>query len=386
MLAERFDRVIAVDVSPEMLESARAAVTRRERRLPASSRRPARLGRGRVADTLVCYLVLQHLPRAARRPGIPAGVRPRRSLRAAAPSSSCPCCGAGFAPACLATRATGWPCRSGVFGRDVHRQGRLPRLPADGGRARGRDSRPPACASTARDESPESPYRYAREVFLRLEHVTDVASAIVLPLYVVLLAVGGGRGLASAAASPSTCSSSAWRSTTSCMALLYDAGVRGNALEADAGLEGGVARGGRRARGDGRDPERRLPFRPRVVDWLALAFAALVCLYALLPQDLLDGRGRSARLSSTAFATGSSRSSRTSSGRSLGRYEPGSSAGSAGRCSAPGGARRRRAGRSVRGRRRVVARLGRGRLLPLRARLRLPRSRRPARQLGVQHR
>jgi O-Antigen ligase len=35
--------------------------------------------------------------------------------------------------------------------------------------------------------------------------------------------------------------------------------------------------------------ERKLPFQPRAVDWLALAFAAVVCLYALVPQDVLDG-------------------------------------------------------------------------------------------------
>ena len=49
-------------------------------------------------------------------------------------------------------------------------------------------------------------------------------------------------------------------------------------------------------------------------------------------------------------------------------------------------ARRRRARRPLRGGRRVVARLRRRRLLPLRARVRLPRPRRPAGQLGVQHR
>ncbi len=35
--------------------------------------------------------------------------------------------------------------------------------------------------------------------------------------------------------------------------------------------------------------ERRLPFRPRLIDWLALAFAAVICLYALIPPDVLDG-------------------------------------------------------------------------------------------------
>jgi len=34
---------------------------------------------------------------------------------------------------------------------------------------------------------------------------------------------------------------------------------------------------------------RRLPFRPQLVDWLALAFAGIVVLYALIPQDWLGG-------------------------------------------------------------------------------------------------
>src|SRR5207237_6485095 len=34
---------------------------------------------------------------------------------------------------------------------------------------------------------------------------------------------------------------------------------------------------------------RRLPFRPMLVDWLALAFAALVVLYAIVPQSALGG-------------------------------------------------------------------------------------------------
>jgi SAM-dependent methyltransferase len=61
-LAERFDRVLAVDVSPAMLERARAAV-------PADNVSFVTVSGDRldgvedgIADTLVCYLVLQHLP------------------------------------------------------------------------------------------------------------------------------------------------------------------------------------------------------------------------------------------------------------------------------------------------------------------------------------
>src|SRR3954452_1229328 len=64
-LAERFDRVVAVDVSPEMLALAERAVTAANVELlavPGSSLDGVEDG---VADTLVCYLVLQHLPTRA---------------------------------------------------------------------------------------------------------------------------------------------------------------------------------------------------------------------------------------------------------------------------------------------------------------------------------
>jgi hypothetical protein len=73
------------------------------------------------------------------------------------------------------------------------------------------------------------------------------------------------------------------------MALLYGGGIRGNALEAIAAWKEGillvavarVAWDAWRAR--------RLPFRPGWVDVLALAFAAIVVLYALIPQSALGG-------------------------------------------------------------------------------------------------
>jgi SAM-dependent methyltransferase len=65
VLAARFDRVIAVDVSPAMLERARAELDARgvenaELR-PVAGDRLDTVEDG-VAGTLVCYLVLQHLP------------------------------------------------------------------------------------------------------------------------------------------------------------------------------------------------------------------------------------------------------------------------------------------------------------------------------------
>ena len=73
------------------------------------------------------------------------------------------------------------------------------------------------------------------------------------------------------------------------MAALYEAGVRGSTLTAITAwkeilLAVALVRVGRDALLD-----RRLPFRFSVVDVLALAFAALVVVYALIPQSALGG-------------------------------------------------------------------------------------------------
>jgi hypothetical protein len=73
------------------------------------------------------------------------------------------------------------------------------------------------------------------------------------------------------------------------MAALYAAGVRGTTLTAITAwkeilLAVALLRVIRDALRD-----RALPFRPRAVDWLALAFAALCVLYALIPQATLGG-------------------------------------------------------------------------------------------------
>jgi SAM-dependent methyltransferase len=61
-LAERFDEVLALDVSPAMLEQARTAVPAPNVRFQlVSGERLDGLDQG-SADALVCYLVLQHLP------------------------------------------------------------------------------------------------------------------------------------------------------------------------------------------------------------------------------------------------------------------------------------------------------------------------------------
>ena len=61
-LAERFDRVLALDVSPAMLEQARANVAAPNvifQAVPGERLEGVEDG---IADALVCYLVLQHLP------------------------------------------------------------------------------------------------------------------------------------------------------------------------------------------------------------------------------------------------------------------------------------------------------------------------------------
>jgi hypothetical protein len=73
------------------------------------------------------------------------------------------------------------------------------------------------------------------------------------------------------------------------MAALFAAGVRGAPLTAiqawkEILLAVALARVGRDAL-----RARRLPFRPRLVDWLALGFAVLVVVYALVPQHVLGG-------------------------------------------------------------------------------------------------
>src|SRR4051812_32238174 len=73
------------------------------------------------------------------------------------------------------------------------------------------------------------------------------------------------------------------------MAALYGAGLRGSALTAVTAwkeilLAVALLRVGLEAL-----RERRLPFRFGLVDGLALAFAALVVVYALIPQDTLGG-------------------------------------------------------------------------------------------------
>jgi O-Antigen ligase len=73
------------------------------------------------------------------------------------------------------------------------------------------------------------------------------------------------------------------------MSLLYGGGVRGGALDAIQAWKEIVLAAALTSVAWGALRARRLPFTPRLVDWLALAYAAVVVLYALIPQSALDG-------------------------------------------------------------------------------------------------
>ena len=167
LLAKRYDRVIAVDVSPGMLERARATLDAGnvDFRLVSGSRLDT-VADGE-ADAVLCYLVLQHLPSRdvvcsylaefgrVLKPGGEAFVQ-------------LPVLRPGLVPrSWRAARGLAVPVtsrlRGGITGRAAYRGFRLtePEL-----------ARALAGAGlhvAARDESPTSPYRYAREVFLLLE-------------------------------------------------------------------------------------------------------------------------------------------------------------------------------------------------------------------------
>lgn len=169
LLAERFDRVVAVDVSARMLERARRDVRAPNvefRLVSGEGLEPVDDG---IADVLVCYLVLQHLPE-------------RRFVlryleefgRVLAPTGSAfvqlPVLRSGLRPrAWRLARAVAVPIASrfhrGVAGQPAYRGTRLTEPELEGGLANA------GLRTVARDESSTSPYRYAREVFLRLETI-----------------------------------------------------------------------------------------------------------------------------------------------------------------------------------------------------------------------
>jgi ubiquinone/menaquinone biosynthesis C-methylase UbiE len=166
-LARRFDRVVGLDVSPAMLERARAAVDAPNVEFRAVSGTRLDGVEDGSADALVCYLVLQHLPsRAAvlaylrefarvlapagvafaQLPVLDPGLRPRawRATRTVAVP--------------LLERATRDPQRAASFRGFRLTEPELERGLADAD-----------LHATARAVGPDAPYRWARDVFLRLE-------------------------------------------------------------------------------------------------------------------------------------------------------------------------------------------------------------------------
>jgi SAM-dependent methyltransferase len=165
-LARRFDRVLAVDVSPAMLEQARKNVddSRVEFREVSGERLDS--VEDDAADVLVCYLVLQHLPNRdvvsryfsefarvlkpagdayVQLPVLERGVRPRlwRALRSV------------IVPLTAFRGGT----RSAAF-----RGFRLTPTELDTAVTQAR------LRVLARATGEDAPYRYSRDVFLRLEH------------------------------------------------------------------------------------------------------------------------------------------------------------------------------------------------------------------------
>lgn len=167
-LAERFDRVAALDVSPAMIERAREAVAASNVRFRVVSGDRLDGVADSSAETLVCYLVLQHLPRrtlVARylsefarvlKPGGEAFVQlpvldrgPRARIWRALRRVSVP----------VIYRLAPAPDRAPALRGMRITEGELRRALI---RAR--------LVVRARDEGPDAPYRYSRDVFLRLAH------------------------------------------------------------------------------------------------------------------------------------------------------------------------------------------------------------------------
>ena len=165
-LAGRFERVVAVDVSPLMVERARAAVGAQNVEFRVvSGDRLAGIDDA-SADVVLCYLVLQHLP--------------RRSLvedylgefaRVLKPGGEAFVQLPVFEPR---VRALLWRAVRSAFVRAVYVVAPRPdRAPALRGvrlteRELARAVALAGLAVRARDEGPDAPYRYSRDVFLRL--------------------------------------------------------------------------------------------------------------------------------------------------------------------------------------------------------------------------
>ncbi len=156
-LAARFDRVVAVDVSPAMLERARAAAARPnvELRLVSGDRLDG--VDDASADAAVCYLVLQHLPRRSLVTGYVSELG--RVLRPGGEAFvQLPVLDPGLVPRLW--RALRTP--AARASRPELRGVRLTRAEVD------RAVRDAGLSVVASDEGPDSPYRFSTDLFLRL--------------------------------------------------------------------------------------------------------------------------------------------------------------------------------------------------------------------------
>ena len=149
-----------------MLELARDAVSAPNVEFVLVSGRTLEPVADGAADALVCYLVLQHLPR---RRLVAAYLR--EFARVLAPQGRAfvqlPVLGDG-------SRTRAWRLVRGLAVPLLAARGGIARRPAYRGYRLTESELARALAAAglrvaARDESPASPYRYAREVFLRLE-------------------------------------------------------------------------------------------------------------------------------------------------------------------------------------------------------------------------
>ncbi|PWU24673.1 MAG: hypothetical protein C5B48_05200 [Candidatus Rokuibacteriota bacterium] len=166
LLADRFDQVVAVDVSPAMLERARRAVSAQNVQFRLVSGEALDSVEDAAADVLLCYLVLQHLPNR-----VLVLDHVREFGRALAHDGRAyvqiPVLDSGLGPR-LWRLGRGLLVPLGRASQDVERQPayrgyRLTNAELEAGVAAA------GLNVTARDESGASPYRFAREVFLRLE-------------------------------------------------------------------------------------------------------------------------------------------------------------------------------------------------------------------------
>jgi SAM-dependent methyltransferase len=162
-LAERFDRVLGLDVSPVMVSRAREAVPLPSVEFRAiTGERLDGVADGSV-DALVCYLVLQHLPSVRHVLGLL-----REFGRVLAPDGEAfvqlPVLDPGVVPrAWRAARTAALPlARRGADRSAAFRGTRVTEDELE------RGLREAGLRVLARDTGPDAPYRFATDVFLRL--------------------------------------------------------------------------------------------------------------------------------------------------------------------------------------------------------------------------